>query len=144
MKFLKISCFIITLTLCGVSFSQQRETADFGNPTAEEFALQSYSKDPDAAGVVLFEKGNYYFELVENYVKLIKEVHVKMKVFNAKNFDQANVEIPFYNEKNNNESITKITAITHNGTVKTFINEANIFETDENPYWSLKKFTFPS
>ena len=87
MKFLKISCFILALTLCGVSFSQQRETADFGNPTAGEFALQSYSKDPEAAGVVLFEKGNYYFELVENYVKLIKEVHVKMKVFNAKNFD---------------------------------------------------------
>ena len=144
MKFLKISCFILALTLCGVSFSQQRETADFGNPTAEEFALQSYSKDPEAAGVVLFEKGNYYFELVENYVKLIKEVHVKMKVFNAKNFDHATVEIPFYNEKNNNEDVTKITAITHNGTVKTFIDEANIFETDENPYWSLKKFTFPN
>jgi hypothetical protein len=144
MKYLKISCFILAFTLCGVSFSQQRETADFGNPTAEEFALQSYSKDPEAAGVVLFEKGNYYFELVENYVKLIKEVHVKMKVFNAKNFDRATVEIPFYNEKNNNENITKITAITHNGTVKTFIDEAKIFETDENPYWSLKKFTFPN
>jgi hypothetical protein len=121
-----------------------RKTAEFGNPSPQDFALNSYAQDPEAAGVVLFEKGHYYFELVENYVRLIKEVHVKMKVFNANKFNEASIEIPFYNEKNNNENIKKITAITHNGPVKTYVKDTDIFETDENPYWSLKKFAFPN
>ncbi len=144
MNFRKSIILIISLFIATISSSQTRKTAEFGKPTTEDFALTSYAQDPEAAGVVLFENGNYSFELVEHFVKLIKEVHVKMKVFNASKFDQATVEIPFYNEKNNNENVTKITALTHNGTVKTYIKESDVFETDENTYWSLKKFTFPN
>ena len=144
MNTLRYFILLLVLFISSISVSQTRKTAEFGNPTPGDFALNSYPQDPEAAGVVIFEKGKYYFGLVDNYVRLIKEVHVKMKVFNASKFEQATVEIPFYNEKNNNDNVKKITAITHNGTVKTYVKDSDIFETDDNPYWSLKKFAFPN
>lgn len=125
-------------------YSQTPPIHTFGEPFKEEFAMTRYANDPEAAGVVLYERGNYYFDLVDNHVLLIKEVHVKMKVFDVKNFKHGTVEIPFYSEKNKSENVEKITAITHNGTTKTFINSNAIFTTDENPKWSIKKFTFPN
>ena len=74
--------------------AQKRETADFGVLSASDRALTSYSKDPEASGVVLFEQGNYYFELINNrYVTLVKEVHRKIKVLDAANFDESEIEI---------------------------------------------------
>ncbi|WP_121908795.1 DUF3857 domain-containing protein [Ulvibacter antarcticus] len=138
-KFLCLLLLCVSITL----FSQQRLTAEFGSPTTEDFALQSYSPNPDAAGVVLFESAKNYVDVVEDYVKLIKEVHVKIKVFNAAKFDQGTVLIPYYNVKNKSENIAKISAITHNGKLKSYLSEKNIYSTDETPKWSLKKFTFP-
>lgn len=144
MLLLKRIPFILSLFLVINTFSQERETAIFGEPSPADFALKSYPQDPEAAGVVLFESGKNYFDLVDDYVNLIKEVHVKIKVFNASKFDQATIEIPYYNEKNNNENVSKITAITHNGSIKTYLKSSDIFDTDQNVYWSTKKFTFPN
>ena len=141
---LKKTSFIVALFVFTTSFPQQRETATFGEPFPEEYAMESYPRDPEAAAVVLFESGKNYFELVENSVKLIKEVHIKIKVFDAGKFEGATIEIPYYNEKNNGENVAKITAITHNGPIKTFVKSSDIFDTHENAYWSLKKFTFPN
>ena len=140
----KKSILILLLLVFTTSFSQMRKTAVFGEPSQEDFALDSYPHDTEAAGVVLFESAKNYVELINNQVKLVKEVHVKTKVFDAGKFDQATVTIPYYNKKNNSEKVTKITAITHNGRVKTFISDNDIFDTDETPKWSLKKFTFPN
>ncbi|WP_347374280.1 hypothetical protein [Aequorivita sp. Q41] len=140
----KKTLFSIAFFVCLIAFSQNRETAEFGEPSQADFALKEYSKDPEAAGVVLFESGKNYFALVENYVQLIKEVHVKIKVLDASKFDHATVTIPYYNPKGSGENVAKIIAITHNGLVKNYIKDSDIFETDENPYWSLKKFTFPN
>ncbi len=144
MSFPKKSIIAVLFLSTIVSFSQVRETATFGKPLEREYEMESYSKDPDAAGVVLFESGNNHFELIEHTVKLVKEVHVKMKVFDAKKFEQSTVFIPYYNERNNNENVTKIVAITHNGPIKTYVKPEDIYDTDETPKWSLKKFTFPN
>ncbi len=144
MNFLKKSVFAITLFYGALSFSQERETAVFGEPFPEEFTMTSYSKDPEAAGVVLFERAKNYVELIDGYVILVKEVYGKIKVFDAKRFEYATVEIPYYNEKNKSEKVTKITALTHNGTTKSYVRAEAIFDTDETPKWALKKFTFPN
>lgn len=114
----------------------------FGEPLQEEFALNSYPLDPTASGVVLYERGNYTVNAADGYVRLIKEVHRKIKVFDAKKFDYATIEIPYYRENNVRENIKGLKAVTHNGKSKVFVNDNVIFDTDENQYWSLKKFTF--
>ena len=123
--------------------AQTRKTAEFGKPTHEELSMKSYDKDPEASGVVLFEKGRHYFAYVEDKVRLIKEVHRKIKVLDAQNFNRSEVFIPYYKGNSLREKVKSIKAITHNGQVKVFLNENAIYETDETENWSLKRFTFP-
>ena len=103
-----------------------------------------YAPDPEAAGVVLYEKGKYNVEQVGNYLRLIKEVYVKTKVFRAKNFEQATVEIPYYRTKDSKERITEITAVTFNGQTPNYVSRESFFDTDLTANWSVKKFTFPN
>lgn len=117
---------------------------EFGSPLREEFQIDNYPLDPEAAGVVLYERGDYAIDEVDGYIRIIKKVHRKLKVFRAKNFDYATVEIPYYRQRNIQENVTKIKAITHNGKFKEYVAEQAIFDTDDNPNWSLKKFTFPN
>ena len=144
MNFIKISCLCL-LFMGSVANSQDRVTAEFGNPSYNELQLKSYPKDADAAGVVLFERGKNYVKLIDNsYVMLIKEVHRKIKVIDAKNFNEAEVYIPFYQSGNSREKVTDIKAITHNGAVQMFLNVAEVFETKETENWYYKRFTFPN
>tara|TARA_R100001369_G_scaffold79167_2_gene109138 strand:- start:2526 stop:4490 length:1965 start_codon:yes stop_codon:yes gene_type:complete len=130
-------------TICNAQ-AQQRRTAEFGEPTQSEFSLFKYHKDPTANGVVLFESGKNYVEIVDNYIRLVKEVHRKIKVFDAKNFKHGAVEIPFYHDGDATEKVTKFKAITHNGQVKTYVADDALYTTDETQNWSLKKFAFPN
>ena len=50
-----LSCYSV-ISLC---YSQTQPAHKFGEPLHEEFAMTSYSPDPTAAGVVLYERGNY-------------------------------------------------------------------------------------
>jgi len=141
---LLISLFFLFLNTS--VYCQQKVTAEFGKPDSYELQLTSYPKDPDAAGVVLFEKGKNYVKLVENnsYIKLIKEVHRKIKVIDAKNFEESVVYIPYYQSGNDREKVTSIKAITHNGALQMFVNSADIYETKETENWYYKRFTFPN
>ncbi len=115
----------------------------FGEPTDYEFNLKNYDRDPDAPAAVLYEKGEYTVDVVDRYVRLIKKVHRKIKVFDANRYSDYTFEIPYYREKHVRENITNLTAITHNGSEKAFVGESAIFDSDENRNWSLQKFTFP-
>ncbi len=134
---------IISLLFFSLLLFQNGKAQNFGKPSKEELAMTNYPADPEAAGVVLYEKGNYKAEVVNNYVRLIKEIYVKTKVLDAKKFKQATIEIPYYREKGIKEEITKLTAITHNGRAPTYLSKTAIFDIDETENWSMIKFTFP-
>ena len=116
----------------------------FGEPLPEEFLLNKYTPDPEAAAVVLYERANNFLDIYDGRIMIAKEVYVKIKVFDAKRFENATIEIPYYSEKNNSEEIRNIKAITHNGPVKTFLPEKEVYNVDEFPRYSIKKFTFPN
>lgn len=115
----------------------------FGEPLEEEFALNSYPSDPDTAGIVLYERGNYTVEKADGYIRLFKDVHRKIKVLDAKNFNGAEISISYYRERNVRENITGLKAITHNGTIKKYVGESATFDQDVSTFYSEKKFTFP-
>jgi len=125
-------------------FAQQRVTAEFGKPSIEDFNLKTYPKDSEATGVVLFEKGKNYVKLIKGYVRLIKEVHTKIKVLDAKNFEEATVLISFYKGEEDKERVTHLKAITHNGQVKTYLKKEAVFEINKTENWHQKRFTFPN
>jgi len=139
---LKALLFTGCYFLISFCFSQTQAVHIFGEPLNEEFSMTSYSLDPSATGVVLYERGNYTVDAADGYIRLIKEVHRKIKVFDAKNFKYATVEIPYYRENNVRENIKDLKALTHNGKSKVYVGENATFDTDESKYWSLKKITF--
>jgi len=144
MKFIKLICLTFLFSY-GTLASQQRVKAEFGKPTPDELQMKSYPKAPEANGVVLFEKGINYVKLVEHkYVRLIKKVHKKIKVIDAKNFKESIVVIPFYKDGKSGENVTAIEVITHNDKVQTFLEDGAIYETKETENWYLKRFTFPN
>lgn len=123
------------------SFGQKK--GDFGILTQAEKSFQGFESDTTASAVYLFEQGKNYFEIRNNYIYLITEYHAKIKILKKEGFGFADIEIPFYQNKNSSEKVQKIKAITHNGNSKTFIKEDNIYRVDKNENWSNLVFTFP-
>jgi len=130
--------FLIAVLSCPILNSQ----VNFGELTAEEKAFVAYAKDTTANAVYLYEHGNNYFQVRGNYVLLITEYHAKIKVLKREGFDQANIAIPAYKGDNRSEKVLRVKAITHNGSVKHVLKEANIFTSDLSDRWRETRFTF--
>jgi hypothetical protein len=140
----KKTIFYISLFVSISCFSQHRETATFGEPTYLEREMMSYDKDTEAPAVVLFERGKNYFEIIDNRIRLVKEVHRKIKVFDPSKFEHAEVEIYYYKSDKTKEKVVKLEAITHNGDHKTFVLGQTVYDIDINENWGVKRFTFPN
>lgn len=125
------------------TYSQERQTTKFGEPSESELAMTIYEKDTTAAAVVLFEQGYYDFETVGDYIRLIKKVYRKIKVFNAKKYDGGTVEIPLLVANGTSEKVTRYNALTHNGPIKTYVAADAIFVTSRNNE-RVCKIVFPN
>ena len=127
-----------------LGFSQERQTAEFGKPSESDFALNFYEKDPTAAAVVLFEQGYYEFETVGDYIRLIKNVYRKVKVFDSKRYDGGTVNIPLLVSDGSSEKVTRYDALTHNGAVKTYVSPDAIFVTSAPGIGKVCRIVFPN
>ncbi len=115
----------------------------FGQVTNQERQLTGYDKDPEADAIVLYERGDNYFKVVDNRILLIKEYHSKIKILDEKGFDEGTVSISLRHNGMSTEKLTKIRAVTHNGVNQYNVLPNEIFEKDINEYRSEKSFTFP-
>ena len=147
MGVIKKYIFLLLFSSFYLSYSQTGRTDEFGKPTKEEFELKRYDAEPEAAGVILYESGNYYAIPIikKTAVRLVKEVHRKIKVLDAKKFDFTTVEIPYY--KGNEyygEEIKDYKAVTHNGEIKSFVPNSSFYKTQKSGVGDVLKFTFPN
>ncbi|MCZ6595146.1 MAG: hypothetical protein O6943_09560 [Bacteroidetes bacterium] len=141
MIFVKIFSFAILFLSTTIS-AQDRVTAIFGKPNPQELKMTSYKYAPNFSAVVLFEKEKDYFKVVDNRIKIVKEIHRKIKVFDAKKFTGSTVEIPYRNSKNQKDKIIKLKAITHNGQLQNYIQDDKIYTQQVSAYYAIKSFTF--
>jgi len=144
MAFLKKYSLLLIILFITNIHAQERVQAKFGSPTPKDLGMKYYSKIPDAKAVILYESGHNSIEFVGDYLKVLKKVHRKIKVFEAKNFDGATINIPYYRTDDNKEKVKDLKAVTHNGALQTYLNEDNIFDVDDSEHWSEIKFTFPN
>ena len=72
--------------------AQQKQA--FGKLTKAEKDLEVYENEPSSNAVVLYERGDNYFEVIDHRIWLVKEYHTKIKVFNEKGFDHGTIAIP--------------------------------------------------
>ncbi len=140
-----IVLFYYIIISCSAIYGQKntRVKATFNKITQDEYALTSYVKDPNTPAVVLYESGRNTFEKIDNYLKLVKVVHKKIKIFDVKRFKGTEINIEYYHTKESSEKVTEIKAITHNGAIRKMVDEEDIFDVDVSDHWSEKRFTFP-
>jgi len=145
--FFKKFAFLFLVSTFYLSHSQSERIDQFGEPTIKEFELQIYDEEPDAPGIILYESGNYYAIPLKRTTsaKLVKEVHRKFKVFDAKKFNSGTVEIPYYDgEGYYAEEIKDYKAVTHNGPVQNFVPDGSFYKTHKSGVGNVLKFTFPN
>ena len=116
----------------------------FGKITLNEQQFVRFEKDTTASAVVLYERGENYFEVANNRIQLVKKYHVKIKILNEEGFAQADISIPFYHQKDATERVKDIRAITHDGNAQSGVNKSQFFTKKINEYWSQIAFTFPN
>ncbi|WP_324025553.1 DUF3857 domain-containing protein [Maribacter sp. BPC-D8] len=142
-KIIHLVLLITTSIFCTNTILAQ-DKAEFGVISQSESTLTSYDKDVDATAIYLYEYGDNYFEIRDNYIYLITKYHAKIKILEKEGFEYSNIEIPFYHTKKSKEKIVKLKALTHNGETKSWVKKSDFFEEDVNDKWSQTKFTFPN
>lgn len=139
-RFLPLTLALLFLTAI---LRAQSKPATFGELRSSEKSFVASETDPDAAAVILYERGDNYFEIIKNYIMLVKKYHVRIKILDEKGFEEGTISIPYYRGDKSSEKVDQIRAITHNGDHRTFVPEENIFTRDRSPRVMEKVFTFP-
>jgi len=134
---LSTAFFFLCLSILG------QDKIEFGKLSPRERIFSVYENDTTATAIYLYENGDNYFEVRDNYIWLIKKYHAKIKILDKKGFDYANISIPYYRSEKRTEKVNKIRAITHNGITKRSIKKEEIFDVNTSERWSEKRFTFP-
>ena len=123
---MKLSISVILLLSSFVIQAQDKFQMGVLSESDKKFSV--YEKDTTASAVFLYEFGDNYFEVRNNYIWLITKYHAKIKILNKKGFTYTNVEIPLYTSNSNKEKLVTIKAITHNGQVKKGVKREEFFE----------------
>ncbi|PVW16281.1 DUF3857 domain-containing protein [Marixanthomonas spongiae] len=137
------SLALIFLLYINFSQAQQRQSALFGQPTEEELSMTSFTQDPEAPAIILFEQGDYQFKKLNRYIRIVKKVHRKIKVIDAKKFNNAAIEIPLLIGDKNEEKLKNIKAVTHNADLKKYVGDDKFFTTKQTEKRNVVRFTFP-
>ncbi len=140
---------LLSLFLLIALFSNSQE-AHFNSKsydvTLNDLKLNTYTKDTIANALVIYEYGNSYID--NDDYELKTEIKRKVKILNREGFNEANIQIPLFKNKNGSEKVSKIKATTYNlvdGVIKaTILIKKNIFEENYDENHNLYKFTLPN
>lgn len=142
--------FTTTLIFLGVTTNlfTQDLSKDYGRITDYELKMTSYSRDPLAGAVVLYDVGlSRMIEARELSFDVVFERSTKIKILKESGIEYATFAIPYYQENNVGEKVTNVIAITYNlenGEIKkTAINPNDFFDEKINDFWMARKFTMP-
>jgi len=86
----------------------------FGKITSAEMDMKNYDKDTSAHAVVLQEFGKARIDVAnDDQIKVFYDYHVKIKIFDAKGFDNGTVKVPVYNNEERYETVENISGVTY-------------------------------
>jgi hypothetical protein len=118
-------------------------TQPFGKVPVSDLELKECSFEKDANAMVLFDKGDLYFDTQFN---IVLERHKRIKIFNEKSKDAADVKLEFYGT-NRIEDIYDINAQTINikdgKPVITKLDKKQVYRQALDKYRTAIIFTFP-
>jgi len=120
---------------------------DYGQCSNDELKMRYYDKDSTAEAVVIYDIGKSSFVFDDGPLRLIFERRVKIKIFTKTGFNQAQIEIPFYEQDDKAEEFLELEGNTYNyenGKVRTTpldVKNSYIEKIDEHE--RSKKFAMP-
>ncbi|SRX54791.1 hypothetical protein AEQU1_01808 [Aequorivita sp. CIP111184] len=145
--FLKRYLFLLLFSSFYLSYCQSGYIHEFGKPSKQEMELKYYEAEPEAAGVILYESGNYYAVSIvkKTAFRLVMEVHRKIKVLDITRFGNSTIEIPYYVGNGfYEEEILNYKAITHNGILQDAVKDDSFYVIEKSGGRKALKFTFPN
>lgn len=121
---------------------------EFGKYSNEEFQMKSYSRDPNAEAVVIYDIGKSYFVVnSKDQLELIFERQTKIKILNKAGIKWASFVIPYYEEDFKVEYVNNIEGNTYNfenGSVRsTPLDTKTIYTEKTSKNWKNKKLAMP-
>lgn len=146
----KIAGFLILCVALPIFLSAQDiPTPKFGKVHPDEFKKTSYEVDPEAAAVILFDKGESALEGNSRGWFSVKSKHYKkVHILNKNGYDAGDISILLYNSGRSEESVRGLKAVSYNlengKVVETKLEKSSIFTESINNKWSMVKFTLPN
>ncbi|MDU1890734.1 MAG: DUF3857 domain-containing protein [Dysgonomonas sp.] len=143
-KHIIIIILFLHFAICAKGYAQENYSFDYGKVTQYEMSMTEYEKDPLAEALVIYEKGEYYFQGDDiRGMLLYMDKTIKVKILKQAGVKYAEFEIPYYEEGRDWERIEKIEATTYNWDnnqlIKTTLESKNIFEEKINNNVRVKK-----
>lgn len=145
----KINLILIFLFISTVIQAQTPQK--FGKLTPAEIEMKVYPKDSGAAAVVLFDKGETYYDFsnITYSFRVIFKKHKRIKILKKEGVDEGNIKIQTYsNDSENGERITSFKAFTYNfengATTKTKLEKDQVFKEKITDKTTATKFAFPN
>jgi hypothetical protein len=140
---------LFVLIIISLTITTKAQDFEYGNFKLEDLEMKRYDTDTSAHAVVLNEYGTAQInETSEERIKIIYEYHVKIKIFDSKGFDNANVEVLLRDNDEDSERIENIKGVTtysDNGSIsKTELDDSKVYKTKVDKYHTLVKFALPS
>ena len=128
--------------LSGFSCVYAQKERKFGNLNQKELNYIATPTDSISNAVVLYERGDNYFDIIYDKLRLVKKYHGIIKILNTNGLREGNIDIGLYKNKKYGEKLNNLKAVTHNGSTKTFVSEKAIFKKDINENWVESSFAF--
>lgn len=139
----KILVLAVFISASFRSVYAQTELSAYGKIDISDLELKECSFEKDANAMVLFDKGDVYFDVEFD---IVMERHQRIKIFNKDGKDEANIRIE-YNSVNNLEQVFELQAQTINlkdgKPVITKLEKKQQFKEVIDKYSSAMVFTFP-
>ncbi|MEO9511691.1 MAG: DUF3857 and transglutaminase domain-containing protein [Flavobacteriaceae bacterium] len=123
---------------------QSQNESSFGKITQEDIDFKVYEKDTTANAVYLFDSGSADYQVKNGRILLYQKYHARIKILSKEGIDQSTVEIPFYHTNSTTEKIQGLKAMTYFNGNQQFVEDNDVFTTDELGNWKEMKFTFPN
>lgn len=135
---------VVTLLAC---FQTRAQEVEFGNVSKEELMETSYAQDSDASAAVTFRKQETYLLSSNGILRLITEVHERIKIYNKDGFEYATEKVNLFKAGSDKEEVRKIKASTYNleddKVVEYSLEKDQIFDTEMSFNYDQVKFTMP-
>ncbi|MEP0212377.1 MAG: DUF3858 domain-containing protein [Cellulophaga sp.] len=121
-----------------------QESYTFGQLSDFDKNFTVYEKDSTANAVVLYEKGNNQFLVIDNKILIEKKYYVKIKILKKEGLGNANIIIPFKSTEKISEIVFDINAITHNKDSQNNLSQSDIYRVGIGLNLGAVKFAFPN